>query len=73
MKHKDGLTARCPMFQARGSWRGQYWIDCIACGRVYLSKARRDEMYEKDCCGSRCAILSGRERHDDNAGRRSER
>lgn len=50
MKHKDGLTAKCPHFTTRTSYRREHWIAC-GCGlTMFKGRADRDGYYRRLCC-----------------------
>lgn len=48
---RDGLRARCPCFQYRSSYRGQYYLACAGVKTRYPGCDERNAHYRRYCCG----------------------
>lgn len=48
---RDGLRARCPYFQYRSSYRGQYYLACAGVKNRYPGCDERNAHYRRYCCG----------------------
>lgn len=66
--HRDGLTATCPLFSHRSTYRGRYYINCVRPDGmrtrfVYRTNTERNNAYAAKCChgGGHCRSAVERE------------
>ncbi len=60
--HRDGLTATCPLFSHRSTYRGRYYINCstdpeipgVKTKHEYPTAEARNEVYAQYCCDHGC-------------------
>ena len=58
-RHKDGLTASCPHFQARKDYMGGHWIQCRMGTKGFRDAWERNQYYKTICCqcGKGCELI----------------